>query len=140
MRVLLDTHSWLWMVGEPDRLSEPSRQLLRDPTNELFFSAASAWEIAIKFATGKLRLPRPPATLVAEWVSEDRLGALPILHAHALHAGELPPHHRDPFDRLLIAQARLEGLTLLTADRRLARYDVPIHWAARSPAAGPAAG
>jgi PIN domain nuclease of toxin-antitoxin system len=129
LRILLDTHSWLWMVGEPERLSEPSRQLLRDPKSELFFSAASTWEIAIKFAAGKLRLPRPPASLVGEWLAEDRLSALPILHAHALHAGELPPHHRDPFDRLLVAQARIEGLTLLTADRRLAKYDVPIHWA-----------
>jgi PIN domain nuclease of toxin-antitoxin system len=127
------------MVGEPDRLSEPSRRLLRDPGNQLFFSAASAWEIAIKFAAGKLQLPQPPAAFVAQRLAEDRLGALPILHAHALHAGELPPHHRDPFDRLLIAQARLEGLTLLTADRQLARYDVPIHWAA-SPAAGPTTG
>jgi PIN domain nuclease of toxin-antitoxin system len=129
LRVLLDTHSWLWMVGEPDRLSEPSRQLLRDTESELFFSVASAWEIAIKYAAGKLRLPRPPAALLGEWLAEDRLSPLPISLAHALLAGELPPHHRDPFDRLLIAQARIEGLTLLTGDRELARYDVPIHWA-----------
>jgi PIN domain nuclease of toxin-antitoxin system len=129
LRVLLDTHSWLWMRGEPDRLSDSSRQLLRDSKSELFFSAVSAWEIAIKFATGKLRLPQPPVVFVAQRLAEDRLSALPILIAHALHAGELPPHHRDPFDRLLIAQARIEGLTLLTADRGLAKYDVPIHWA-----------
>jgi PIN domain nuclease of toxin-antitoxin system len=129
LRVLLDTHSWLWMRAEPERLSEASRQLLRNPESELFFSAASAWEIAIKFAAGKLRLPQPPVAFVVQRLAEDRLGALPILHAHALHAGELPPHHRDPFDRLLVAQARIEGLTLLTADRELAKYDVPIHWA-----------
>ena len=129
MRILLDTHSWLWMRAEPDRLSELSRQLLRNPESELFLSAASAWEIAIKFATGKLRLPQPPVAFVAQRLAEDRLSALPISLAHALHAGELPPHHRDPFDRLLIAQARIEGLTLLTADRELAKYDVPIHWA-----------
>jgi PIN domain nuclease of toxin-antitoxin system len=117
------------MRGEPERLAEASRQLLRDPESELFFSAASAWEIAIKFAAGKLRLPLPPVAFVAQGMAEDRVAALPILHAHALHAGELPPHHRDPFDRLLIAQARIEGLTLLTADRDLAPYDVPIHWA-----------
>jgi PIN domain nuclease of toxin-antitoxin system len=129
LRVLLDTHSWLWMVGEPDRLSEPSSRLLRDAESEVYFSAASAWEIGIKFAAGKLRLPKPPAALVAQWMAEDRLAALPILHAHALRAGELPPHHRDPFDRMLIAQAQIERLTLLTADRDLAKYDVPIHWA-----------
>jgi PIN domain nuclease of toxin-antitoxin system len=129
LRVLLDTHCWLWMVGDPDRLAEPSRRLLRDPANDLFLSAASAWEIAIKAATGKLRLPQAPAALVAKWMAEDRLGALPILVAHALRAGELPPHHRDPFDRLLIAQAQIEGMTVLTADRVFARYEVPIHWA-----------
>jgi len=129
LRVLLDTHSWLWMVGNPDRLADSSRRLLRDPANDLFLSAASAWEMAIKYATGKLRLPQAPAALVAQWMAEDRLGALPILHAHALRAGELPPHHRDPFDRLLIAQAQLEGMTVLTADRVFAKYEVPIHWA-----------
>ncbi len=129
MRILLDTHSWLWMRAEPERLSEPSSRLLRDPETDLFLSAASAWEIAIKYAAGKLTLPLPPAAFVSQRLAEDRLGALPILHAHVLHAGELPPHHRDPFDRLLIAQARIEGLTLLTADRKLAKYDVRIHWA-----------
>jgi len=129
LRVLLDTHSWLWMVGDSGRLADSSRGLLRDPANELFLSAASAWEMAIKFASGKLRLPQPPAALITQWMAEVRLGALPILHAHALRAGELPPHHRDPFDRLLIAQAQIEGLTVLTADRAFAKYDVPVHWA-----------
>ena len=129
MRVLLDTHSWLWMVGDASRLRESSRRLLRDPANELFLSAASAWEMAIKFASGKLRLPQPPAALITQWMAEVGIGALPILHAHALRAGELPPHHRDPFDRLLIAQAQIEGLTVLTADRAFAKYDVPVHWA-----------
>jgi PIN domain nuclease of toxin-antitoxin system len=129
LRVLLDTHSWLWMVGESGRLADSSRGLLRDPSNDLFLSAASAWEMAIKYAAGKLRLPQPPAALITQWMAEVRMGALPILHAHALRAGELPLHHRDPFDRLLIAQAQIEGLTVLTADRVFAKYDVPVHWA-----------
>ena len=129
MRLLLDTHGWLWMRAEPERLADSSRRLLRDPANELFLSAASAWEIAIKFAAGKLRLPQPPAAFIAQRLAEDRGFALPILHAHALRAGELPPHHRDPFDRLLIAQAQIEGLTVLTADREFGKYDVPVHWA-----------
>ncbi len=129
MRVLLDTHSWLWMVGDSGRLADSSRGLLRDPANELFLSAASAWEMAIKYAAGKLRLPQPPAALITQWMAEVRMGALPILHAHALRAGELPLHHRDPFDRLLIAQGQIEGLTVLTADRVFGKYDVPIHWA-----------
>lgn len=117
------------MHGEPERLSEESRALLRDPGSELFLSAASAWEIAIKFAAGRLQLPQPPTAFVTQRIAEDRLGALSVLYTHALRAGELPPHHRDPFDRVLIAQAQIEGLTLLTADRVLARYDIPIHWA-----------
>jgi PIN domain nuclease of toxin-antitoxin system len=129
LRILLDTHCWLWMRGEQDRLSETSRVLLRDPESEVFFSAASAWEIAIKCAAGKLQLPEPPVVFVTQRIAEDRLGALPILLAHALRAGALPPHHRDPFDRMLIAQAQVEELTLLTADRGMAQYDVPIHWA-----------
>jgi PIN domain nuclease of toxin-antitoxin system len=129
LRVLLDTHSWLWMVGDTGRLRGSSRELLGDPATYLFLSAASAWEMAIKFAAGKLRLPQPPAALITQWMAEVRIGALPILHAHALRAGELPPHHRDPFDRLLIAQAQIEGLTVLTADRAFAKYDVPVHWA-----------
>jgi PIN domain nuclease of toxin-antitoxin system len=129
LRVLLDTHSWLWMVGDSGRLADSSRGLLRDPSNDLFLSAASAWEMAIKYAAGKLRLPQPPAALITQWMAEVRMGALPILHAHALRAGELPPHHRDPFDRLLIAQAQIEGLTVLTADREFGKYDVPVHWA-----------
>jgi PIN domain nuclease of toxin-antitoxin system len=129
LRVLLDTHSWLWMVGESGRLADSSRGLLREPSNELFLSAASAWEMAIKYAAGKLRLPQPPAALITQWMAEVRMGALPILHAHALRAGELPLHHRDPFDRLLIAQAQIEGLIVLTADRVFAKYDVPVHWA-----------
>lgn len=117
------------MLSEPERFSEPSRQLLTDRQNELFLSAASAWEIAIKFALGRLRLPEPPALFVERRMAEDRLGALPILHSHALRVAELPAHHSDPFDRLLVAQAQVEGHTLLTADRELAKYDVSIQWA-----------
>jgi PIN domain nuclease of toxin-antitoxin system len=129
LRLLLDTQGWLWMRAEPERLADSSRRLLHDPANELFFSAASAWEIAIKFAAGKLRLPQAPAVFITQRMVEDRVGALPILHAHAVRAGELPLHHRDPIDRLLIAQAQIEGLTVLTADRVFGEYDVPVHWA-----------
>jgi PIN domain nuclease of toxin-antitoxin system len=129
LNLLLDTHSWLWMLAAENRLSSLSRALVRDTGNEVWLSAASAWEIAIKHANGQLRLPEQPSVFVARCLAEDGLKPLPILHAHALRAGELPPHHRDPFDRLLIAQAQLERLTLLTADRQLAKYDVPIHWA-----------
>jgi PIN domain nuclease of toxin-antitoxin system len=117
------------MRAEPERLSEPTQQALRDPASDLYLSVASVWEIAIKFAAGRLQLPEPPAEFVAQRLEEDKVRVLSILLGHALRAGELPPHHRDPFDRLLVAQAQIEGLTLLTADRELAAYDVQLHWA-----------
>ena len=126
MRLLLDTHCWLWMRGEPARFSERSLELLRDPGSELALSAASVWEIAIKYAAGKLRLPEPPSVFVERRIEEDRLLALPISHLHVLRAGELPPHHRDPFDRLLIAQAFEEGLTIVTRGRSFKAYGVPV--------------
>jgi PIN domain nuclease of toxin-antitoxin system len=126
---LLDTHVWLWMNGEPRRLSSETRELLADPATELYLSAASAWEIAIKAALGKLQLPMPAARYVAERTAANRLRSLPITAGHALTAGALPPHHRDPFDRLLLGQAIVEELPLLTADRQMGAYDAPLRWA-----------
>ena len=94
------------------------------PENELFLSAASAWEIAIKHAIGKLKLPEPPERYVPSRLEALRTLALPIEHSHALQVGSLPRHHRDPFDRLLIAQAQLEDLPILTSDEVFASYDV----------------
>ena len=126
MRVLLDTQCWLWMQTEPDRFSSETRRLLLDPSNELFLSAASSWEIAIKYALGKLPLPEPPSTYVPSRMQSSGVIGLAIEHAHALHVESLPPHHRDPFDRLLVAQAQLEALPLMTDDRTLAVYAVTI--------------
>ena len=126
MRVLLDTQCWLWMQAEPDRFSSETRTLLLDPSNELFLSAASSWEIAIKYALGKLPLPELPSTYVPSRLRSSGVIGLAIEHAHALHVESLPPHHRDPFDRLLVAQAQLEALPIMTADRALALYSVTI--------------
>lgn len=114
------------MVGAPARLSEASRELLRDPANELFLSAASAWEIAIKHGLGRLELPGPPAEVVGEWMARSGVTPLAILHSHALHVAELPPHHADPFDRVLVAQARLEEVPILTADDAFGAYEVEV--------------
>jgi len=124
MKILLDTQCWLWMVASPERLSDRARSLIEASDNELYLSAASAWEIAIKHSLGKLRLPEPPARYVPSRLDVLRTLALPIEHDHALHVATLPAHHRDPFDRLLIAQAQLEDLPILTADPLFARYDV----------------
>jgi PIN domain nuclease of toxin-antitoxin system len=126
MRILLDTQSWLWMVSAPDRLSAASQALVADADTELLLSAASAWEIAIKESIGKLTLPEPAERYVPSRLASFRTASLPISHNHALRVGVLPMHHRDPFDRILIAQAQIEGLPLLTGDPRMARYDVEL--------------
>lgn len=124
MRILLDTHVWLWMWGEPERLRNRARTILEDPATELHVSAVSAWEIATKSAAGRLRLPAS----AEDWLLDPRhrrdVRELPISFAHAIRAATLPPHHRDPFDRMLVAQAQAEGLTLMSADRQLAAYAV----------------
>jgi PIN domain nuclease of toxin-antitoxin system len=129
MRLLIDTHCWLWMQVSPEKLNDKARELLVDPANALLLSAASSWEIAIKYALGKLPLPAPPASYVPDRLRSSGVTPLAVSHIHALAVAELPDHHRDPFDRLLVAQAHLDGLTLLTADRTLDAYDVQIIWA-----------
>ncbi len=124
MRVLLDTQVWLWMLAAPERLSTPSRALVVSTDNELLLSAASAWEIAIKYALGKLRLPEPPGDLMPRLMTRTGITPLAVHHRHALHVATLPPRHRDPFDRLLVAQAQVEGLPILTADRSFELYDI----------------
>ncbi len=126
MRLLLDTHVWLWMLAAPERLSPAARRIVVSTDNELFLSAASAWEIAIKHALGKLTLPGKPADLVPDWMARTGVTPLPVLHRHALHLASLPPHHRDPFDRMLVAQAQVEGLGVLTADPQFRKYDVKV--------------
>ena len=126
MRLLLDTQAWLWMAAAPDRLSPRARAIVEDEDNELLLSSASVWEIAIKHGLGKLQLPERPERYVPSRMVTLRTTALPIDHAHALGISTLPPHHRDPFDRLLIAQARLERVPLLTADPIFNQYDVRV--------------
>ncbi len=129
MRILLDTQCWLWMQVSPQRLGPEALALIEHPDSELLLSAASSWEIAIKYALGKLPLPEPPSRYVPSRMQTSGVSALPVEHSHALRVAGLPAHHRDPFDRLLIAQAQIEGLVLMTADRQLEPYDVELHWA-----------
>jgi PIN domain nuclease of toxin-antitoxin system len=116
------------MQAASKRLSQQTRALLQDPENQLFLSAASSWEIAIKYALGKLPLPLPPVEYVLSRMETSGTSPLPVQHSHALHAGGLPFHHADPFDRLLIAQAQLEGLRILTADGQFEAYEVDLLW------------
>jgi PIN domain nuclease of toxin-antitoxin system len=134
MRILLDTHCWLWMQMAPERLAAEVRELLTDPEHQLYLSAASSWEMAVKWALGKLPLPASPVEYVPSRLERQGVEGLPVQHRHALQVASLPHHHRDPFDRLLLAQARAERLTFLTADRELAAYEgVDFLWAAGPP-------
>lgn len=126
MRFLLDTHVWLWTLLSPQRISADTRALITEPSTGLLLSAASSWEIAIKYRLGKLSLPEPPARFIPPRLVRDGVEPLSVQHHHAQAVADLPEHHRDPFDRLLVAQARIERLTLVTADPKLAAYDVEL--------------
>lgn len=125
MRYLLDTHVWLWLQTDPDRLGQ---DFLHELTvaDELMLSAASAWEIAIKYRLGKLPLPEPPATYVPSRLRTSGVSALPVQMPHVLAVAELPLHHRDPFDRVLVAQSQLLAVELVTADTQLQAYEVDL--------------
>jgi PIN domain nuclease of toxin-antitoxin system len=128
MRVLLDTPSFLWWVTDDPRLSPRAREIMSDGENQLLFSAASAWEIAIKARLGRLTIPEPLATFVSAQLAENAIEGLPIGLSHALQVHSLPDHHRDPFDRMLVAQSRIENLPILTGDRLIAQYPVETVW------------
>jgi PIN domain nuclease of toxin-antitoxin system len=123
---LLDTQVFLWMQSAPERIGPRTRLLIEDAATSLVFSAASSWEIAIKYGLGKLPLPEPPEVFVPTRMSSSAVAALPIEHAHALRVAALDQDHRDPFDRMLVAQTQLEELTLITADPIFDRYEVAL--------------
>ena len=126
MKILLDTQSWLWMLTAPERFSKKARALVTEPEHELFLSSASAWEIAVKYAIGKLTLPSDPSEFVPNRLAQTGVTALPIKITHALQVALLPSYHGDPFDRLLVAQAQVEDLPILTADPQLEAYNVKV--------------
>jgi PIN domain nuclease of toxin-antitoxin system len=128
MRFLLDTHSWLWAVSAPERLRNSGAEMIEDAENVVIFSAVSALEIAIKVSLGKLKLPIPASDFVSSRVDDLGMTVLPIYVTHALRVASLPQYHKDPFDRLLVAQCQIERLPLMTADAAIAAYDTEIIW------------
>lgn len=126
MSILLDTHVFIWAVEENRRLSPAARAMLSDPNEVVFFSAVSALEIAIKWSKGNLELPDRPYEFVNKTLSAAGISQLAITVRDTCAVGDLPHHHHDPFDRLLVAQARTNGLRLMTADPILERYDVDV--------------
>ncbi len=126
MKILLDTHIFLWMMDEPERLSSNAAALLRDFDNELFLSVASVWEIQIKLNMRKLTLSQPLPVLIQSQREANQIQILPIELRHVYALANLPPHHRDPFDRLLIAQAQSETMPVLTADGVFMAYNISL--------------
>lgn len=128
MRVLLDTHTFLWWNAADDRLSDAVRELIADGRTEVLVSVASIWEVATKVAKGRLEIPDEAGRYVAERLQRNNWSALPIGVEHAVRAAGLPRIHLDPFDRMLVAQAQLEEVPILTIDAILTRYDVETIW------------
>jgi PIN domain nuclease of toxin-antitoxin system len=125
MKLLLDTHLLLWAAGEPRRLSKQARALIDSPGNELLFSAASLWEVAIKRGLGREDF-KVDARLLCRGLLDNEYSELPIMSDHLVAIDGLPPIHKDPFDRILVAQATVEGITLLTIDSLVSQYPGPI--------------
>ena len=128
MRALLDTHTFLWWVTNQPQLSETVSSILQDRQNQIFFSAASGWEIAIKAQLGKLEIPSQLEDFIASQLDLNSFQVLPIELKHALHIYHLPIHHKDPFDRILIAQSQVENLPLLTLDPQIIKYGINVIW------------
>lgn len=128
MKLLLDTHTFLWWTTDDPQLSATALDLIGDSRNTLYWSAASSWEVTIKYALGRLPLPDVPEQFLTAELGRNRIESLPIVDAHAFQAGLLPRHHHDPFDRMLVAQAQVEALGLITNDSNIRRYEVEIFW------------
>lgn len=129
MKALLDTHTFLWWITDHPQLSSRVRKIVSDGKNTLFLSAASGWEIAIKSSLGKIQLPGDDLeSFLLEQLTINGISPLPVRMDHALHVHKLPPYHRDPFDRLLVAQAQLEDMPILTSDSQIADYPVRVVW------------
>lgn len=128
MKYLLDTHTFLWWNMDDAQLSSLAREIIADGTNEIFLSAATAWEIAIKTARGRLELPEDPTRYVSSRMSLHGFLALPVQIHHAVQVYKLPMHHADPFDRLLIAQSQIESLPLISMDAEIRKYEVEVVW------------
>jgi PIN domain nuclease of toxin-antitoxin system len=128
MRLLLDSCTFLWATLEPERLSSAALKAVRDPDNDVLLSAVSAWEIAVKYALGRLRLDEPPARFVPKYREAQQIEVLPLTEEAALHVHLLPPLHQDPFDRMLVCQAIVGGLVLVTPDPAIRDYPVRTLW------------
>jgi PIN domain nuclease of toxin-antitoxin system len=128
MKVLLDTCAFIWLVTDNPKLSELAKEIFLDEDNEILLSAVTGFEIAVKYSLGKLHLTEPPREFVIHRMNANALTELPVSMAHALALQNMPLHHKDPFDRLLVAQAMVNQIPLLSADQQLSAYDIERIW------------
>jgi PIN domain nuclease of toxin-antitoxin system len=128
MKYLLDTNIWLWSLDPVDRLNSSAREIIEDAEADIYLSSVSTWELSIKMRLGKLRFPAPPSQTVPVFMAKQRLNSVPVTHIHAAKIYDLPLYHADPFDRMLIVQALVEGMTILTSDRVFEKYPVDVVW------------
>jgi PIN domain nuclease of toxin-antitoxin system len=128
LRALLDTCTFLWMTAEPTNLSSRASVVINESSNSLYLSDVSIWEICLKWQTGKFKLPSPPRDWCEHQLSIWKMEPLKIERTHLFRVTEMPIHHKDPFDRLLVAQALEERLTVVTPDAHISKYPVPVVW------------
>jgi len=128
MKLLLDTHAFIWADAEPQKLSASAKAACEDPTNQLILSTVSVWEMQIKMGLGKLTLRAPIRLLLEDWIQQSGLTILPVNLEHVLHLSNLPSHHKDPFDRMLVAQALAEGWEIVSHDSAFRQYPVKVIW------------
>ena len=126
--MLLDTHAFLWWIGDDRRLSGRAREIFADAGNELLLSVVSGWEIAIKQHLGMLRVSGDLDAYLSAQLRDNAIRVLPIYLSHAVRVADLPDHHQDPFDRLLVAQAEVEGVPLVSTDPEISRYQIEVVW------------
>jgi len=128
VKFLLDSGVWVWTIASPEKISPRAFEVFNDEKNEVYFSAVSSWELSIKAGNRKLQLPSPPDQCIPAFMAKQGLVPLAISHLHTVRVFDLPPYHRDPFDRLLIAQAMVEEMTILTNDQEFEKYPIDIVW------------
>ena len=128
MRYLVDTHVLIWWLTSDNRLSSKAQMMIQTHRNTLFWSVASSWEVSIKHALGRLIFDEPSEDLIPMELDKNHIETLVITNEHAFTAGQLPLHHKDPFDRMLVSQAKIESLGIITNDPKIALYDVDVFW------------
>lgn len=128
MKYLLDTHAFLWFVSDDSRLSPRARSIIKDRNQEVYFSAASAWEMSIKIRLGRLTIEEELEPFIVKQLAENNFSMLSITVLHSLYTSKLPEIHKDPFDRMIIAQSKLENMSLISKDKNIKKYKVPMVW------------